>query len=844
MAEENLINDTKIIDEIIYGRVIPHIYAFTTQTVPKYLKIGDTMRPVAVRIQEWQRIFKDLKTEKEWEAFADADKTVFFRDYAVHSFLDGIREDGKPKFPRLTPEKLPGLPYYSQEFFENASIDNVENAIQDIKKQYGKSSRYSYYDAKTLSIQEEHYDRNQDYQPRPNQQQAIDNFVKAVQKGRRNLLMYAVMRFGKSFVSMHCAEHLPCPKGSHKLIVIVSAKADLASEWKKTIESHIKFKDYEFYDSKSLLNETDINGESTVISSCLRNKNAAVFLTLQDLKGKKLKERHKEIFSRKIDLLIIDETHFGARGEEYGKVLQEKGLSDQEKKQESKDGETQLSDVQKSISQKNYEEEDIIPQDEKLLHARIKLHLSGTPYRILMGSEFKKEDIISSCQFTDIANAQKEWDDNHSEDFYKKDEYGHKKGEPIEEWHNPYFGFPQMIRFAFNPNQSSRKLMESMRNEGISFGLAELLRPCSITKTKDGSHKEFKHKEQVFELLQTIDGSKADGNIFGFLDYKRLKDGAMCRHIVFVLPWRASCDAMQKLIYDSKEYFKNLKEYKILNIAGLEEEKEWDSPEIVKKAISDFENKGSKTITLTVNKMLTGSTVPEWDTMVFLKDTSSPQEYDQAVFRLQSQYVKIFKAADGSIVKRNMKPQTLLVDFDPARMFYLQASKAVIYNANEEKGGTDKLSERINDELAVSPIIFVDQNKLKKADHSIIIDAVRKYSAQKGIAEETEEIPVDFGLLTDENVLREISSQGSFGSRQGLSVNPISGEGDELELPDFLDSEAKNNKENKEKVPENNDKKKKDEKQIFAEKFRTYYARILFFSFLTKSKISSLKNIL
>ena len=38
--------------------------------------------------------------------------------------------------------------------------------------------------------------------------------------------------------------------------------------------------------------------------------------------------------------------------------------------------------------------------------------------------------------------------------------------------------------------------------------------------------------------------------------------------------------------------------------------------------------------------MLTGSTVKEWDTMLFLKDVSSPQEYDQAIFRLQNQYIK------------------------------------------------------------------------------------------------------------------------------------------------------------------------------------------------------------
>ena len=111
----------------------------------------------------------------------------------------------------------------------------------------------------------------------------------------------------------------------------------------------------------------------------------------------------------------------------------------------------------------------------------------------------------------------------------------------------------------------------------------------------------------------------------------------------------------------------------------------------VKRAIANFESEGRKTITLTVNRMLTGSTVREWDTMLFFKDTASPQEYDQAVFRLQNQYVTTYTDADGNTIKFNMKPQTLLVDFDPNRMFVMQERKSKIYNANIETGGNTEL---------------------------------------------------------------------------------------------------------------------------------------------------------
>ncbi|GHV28691.1 hypothetical protein FACS1894176_11330 [Bacteroidia bacterium] len=69
------------------------------------------------------------------------------------------------------------------------------------------------------------------------------------------------------------------------------------------------------------------------------------------------------------------------------------------------------------------------------------------------------------------------------------------------------------------------------------------------------------------------------------------------------------------------------------------------------------------------------------------KDTASPQEYDQAVFRLQNQHIKTYISADSDVIRYNMKPQTLLVDFDPNRMFRMQEQKSQIYNVNTDRNG-------------------------------------------------------------------------------------------------------------------------------------------------------------
>jgi hypothetical protein len=141
--------------------------------------------------------------------------------------------------------------------------------------------------------------------------------------------------------------------------------------------------------------------------------------------------------------------------------------------------------------------------------------------------------------------------------------------------------------------------------------------------------------------------------------------------------------------------------------------------------------------------MLTGSTVEQWDTMIYLKDTASPQEYDQAIFRLQNQYIRKYKDDKGDLIKYNMKPQTLLVDFNPNRMFHLQEQKSQIYNVNVDKNGNSKLEDRIKDELRISPIILLNKDKLKEVEPEDILDAVRKYSADKSVMDEATDIPVD-----------------------------------------------------------------------------------------------------
>ena len=790
--------DYSILDKYIIGRVEPQIYAFTTGTVPNYLKVGDTYRPLEQRLGEWRRFFPDL--EKEYAAVSKLDEDVYFRDLAVHEFLENERH-----FHRLLPTDIEGLPYYSKEFFEHATAKDVEEAMADIRKAFEENKdKYQFYtfEKRPTAMTFTYKRGDKQYELRPNQKATVLNFTNAVKKGRDNLLMYAVMRFGKTFTALSCA----LTSNHYKSILVVSGKADVKMEWKKTVEGIKNFEGFVFLDSAQLA-----RNPHAVNYALEQGHRPVVFLTLQDLSGDTIKTKHQDVFSRQWDMLLIDETHYGARAEAYGKVLRG---SKRELKAEMKYAE----------SSDDYE----YSEELKSLCTTVRIHLSGTPYRILMGSEFDKEDIIAFYQFSDIVRDKDKWDQEH----INVDDYN--------EWDNPYYGFPQMIRFAFNVNASSMKRMEELRKNKVEYALNELLRPKATMKDTNGLHRQFVYEKEVLDLLLAIDGSQEDGNILGFLDDERIKRGKLCRHIVCVLPYRASCDAFESLVNEHQKEFKNLSQYEMLNITGVENEGSFKDVRAVKDKIEEMEKQGKKTITLTVNRMLTGTTVEQWDTMIYLKDTASPQEYDQAIFRLQNQYIREYKDEQGNVIKYNMKPQTLLVDFEPGRMFRMQEAKAQIYNVNTDKKGNSKLSSRIAEELRISPIIMLNKDKLKEVEPNDILEAVNAYSANKSIMDEATDIPVDSALLSNDDVLSALKILYPIDAKKGIKMPANKGDGGDLDVDEPTD-ESENEKEQT-TVKSTDD--AVDEAKELQKKLSTFYSLILFFAFLTDSKVASLDDVI
>lgn len=830
LNHENIleIND---LEQIISIRQKPHIYAFSTNTLPNYIKVGDTFRPINTRLNEWKKIFNDLQRKfpnitKEYEGeacFKNGNTDIYFRDYSVHKYLisKGYSRLEKEDFISLGFDKC-----LSNEFFKEMPIDEIKNAIQTIKEKFNEDwGDHTYYNLQDKKEDEHHWNNTEKWILRANQEKVVNNFKEKVNEGKNELLMYAVMRFGKSFTSMCCAQIM-----GYKKILIVSAKADVKNEWKKTVEKPEIFKEYRFLCDEDLKKSSRNIIEKTLQGNAekFENKKAvAMFLTLQNLSGlssdgQDIKKRLEQVFNEKFDLIIIDETHYGAWANIYGSVF----------KSTTNDDEDFKSVVNEINEHKN------ILEKVKYLNGNVKLHLSGTPYNLLYENSFKEDDMIASCQFSDILIEKEKWDEDNL------NKINPLTGEEFEEYDNPYFGFPKMLRFAFNLPKSAQEKLVNASKDG-KWNLNKLFE----TKGKDKEKKFINHNE-VLNLLKVIDGKEKDDAVLSFLNIPKIKNNDVCKHIVMVLHLKSACDAMEDLLDSGKinNCFVNLKNYKVINIAG--HNSKYKTIEQVKEEISQCEKNGEKTICLTVNKMLTGVTVPEWDTMIMFKNTKSAQEYDQAIFRIQNQFVEELPSNknDNKAIKIDKKPQTILVDFDPVRMFEIQGLSSRIVN-DLRKANNEKLDEKIETELKFFPIITYNADKLVKVTPRNIVEIISNYNKEKSIIDEALDVEFDVKLLNN-NYLREyISKQYEKGIKNALKDTiHTSGEFSSVEILETQPGEDARNSPDEfsrqnEEPASTNTKIKNNELKSLKKKYASCVALLLFYSFLTKSKIYSLREL-
>ena len=685
---------------------LPEIYAFWHKMFPKGLKVGfslDTDTRVGV---QWEKIFPGLKLIKRFSTLVG--NGMYFQDHDVHKDLI---KNGKRRIPR---DEFPEGEYYTSEYFDDTTGDDVEMSVNNVKSDILNGTElHKCMDINTSASIGKHYKRNKNlvYKLRKMQKKIVKNFLKAIEHNVKEMLCVAPTRGGKCAAAMFCANSLK--SDGSKVIVVVSAKVDVKDEWQRAVETPMNFDGYYFLDGE------DLKANSNVIAETKKKGNVVIFLSLQDLKGKDVKGKHKELLKTPVDMLIVDETHFAARAPEYGEVLRKK------------DNDIDSDESDDSISK------DVVC---KYIHAKYWLHLTATPNITILDEFNQPYQIIGYFTDKDLIDERNEWsfENEISEN-------------PKPEIESPYAGLPNNM-FIIN---DLFEAMKDMKRSSSSF-LNDLFETKSTNE--NGEYKHFVRDEYVMLFLHMLDGSISDPNVLSFFSNVSIKKNGLGKHIVFQLPRCAACDAMMELMQNNLHTFKNLNKFEFINLAGLDNK--FKNAKEFKDKIDELDFEGKNTITFTVKRCLTGNTIPAWDTIMFLSDVLSYQEYYQAVGRLKSSNIRSFKNGNGDIFKQIMKFQTICIDFNPHRAFSMLEEKARIQATANGKGGNDGILEELETEIKTVPMVFYGGLKLSEVKPVEMMEKLREYSHKTNISDDVKFIEDNMNhIIFDSKVIRDISEK-------------------------------------------------------------------------------------
>lgn len=685
---------------------LPEIYTLWHPMFPNGRKVGYSS-VTDKRKAQWDNVFPGIELKGRWTSLIDDGSGRYFQDYEVHKDLI---KNGKRRIPR---DEFPKDTYYTPEYFDETTEDDVENSVNNVKSDIVNGSElHKCKDIHSDKYIGKHYKRNKNliYKMRKMQKKIVENFLNAIEHGETEMLCVAPTRGGKCSASMFCSDELK--SDGNKVVVVVSAKVDVKDEWQRVVEIPMNFDGYYFLDGE------DLEVNSNVIAETKKKGNVVIFLSLQDLKGKDVKEKHKELLKTPVDMLIVDETHFAARAPEYGEILRKKD---------------------NDIDLDSDESDDCISKDVviKYIKAKYWLHLTATPDTKILAEFNRPYQIIGYFTDKDLIDERDEWsfENECSEN-------------PKSEIESPYAGLPNNM-FIVNDLYEA---MKDMKRSSSSF-LNDLFETKS--NNEKGDYKHFIREEYVMKFLYMLDGSISDPNVLSFFSNISIKKNGLGKHIVFQLPRRAACDAMMELIQNNLHTFNNLKNFEFINLAGLDNE--FKNAKAYKDKIDKLDFEGKNTITFTVKRCLTGSTIPAWDTIMFLSDVLSYKEYYQAVGRLKSSNIRSFKDGNGDIFKQITKFQTICIDFNPHRAFTMLEDKARIQATVKGKGGNDGVLEELKTEFETAPMVFYGGLKFSEVKPVEMMDKLIEYSRNRSISDDVKPIADNINhIIFDSKVIKDI----------------------------------------------------------------------------------------
>ena len=635
--------------------------------------------------------------------------------------------------------------------------------------------------------------RTLDFAMRPEQEEAVfktiayfKSFRKENPRKTPHFLWNAKMRFGKTFATYQLAKKMGWSK-----ILILTFKPAVQSAWEDDLKSHIDFKGWQFIAR---------NGSS--YEDIKKNRPFVCFASFQDFLGRNdaggIKLKNEWAHSINWDCVVLDEYHYGAWRENA------KELFVAEDRKEVQYGEGQGIE---------YFDESIMP-----LTTNHYLYLSGTPFRAIASGEFIEEQIFN-WTYSDEQRAKENW-----------------KGP-----NNPYAPLPRMVLLTYQLPDSIREI--ALKGEFNEFDL-------NIFFSADGVGKfaKFNFATEVQKWLDLIRGTFLETTVdslklgakkppLPFSDVRLLN---ILNHTFWFLPTVSSCYAMQNLLAQKQNKFYH--DYNIIVAAGSSAGIGVEALPPVLDAMEDPLK--TKSITLSCGKLTTGITVKPWTGILMLRNSSSPETYFQAAFRVQSPWT--IKNPDNKSPNKEIivKEECYVFDFAPDRALRQIADYSCRLNV-DETNPEKKVAEFIH----FLPVLCYDGSTMKEIDPAGVLDIAMSGTTATLLARRWESallVNVDNNtlqrLMNNEDAMKALMSIEGFRSLN-QDIETIINKSEAIKKLKTKANEKELTPKEKKQLTEE-EKEFKNKRKEIQEKLIKFATRIPIFMYLTDYRERTLRDVI
>lgn len=636
--------------------------------------------------------------------------------------------------------------------------------------------------------------RNRRFGMRPEQEEAVARtarYFRSIQDEGRDkpphYLWNAKMRFGKTFASYQLAKRM-----GWKKVLVLTFKPAVQSAWEEDLLTHVDFEGWQFIKPDGLKYEEADKGRPFVC-----------FGSFQDYLGrnkstKGIKTKNEWVHTTHWDLVVLDEYHYGAWRENA------KDLFESEDKEELAFGEGE--------GVEDYDEE-IMP-----ITTEGYLYLSGTPFRAITSGEFIEEQIFN-WTYTDEQRAKEMWEGPD----------------------NPYAALPRMVLMTYQLPDDIREI--AMQGEFNEFDL-------NIFFSAEGTGKSahFRYEEEVQKWLDLVRGAYLPTSVdnlklgaqkppMPFSDVRLLN---VLSHTFWFLPTVAACHAMRNLMTKRQNRFYH--DYGVVVAAGSDAGIGVESLPPVLKAMDDPLK--TKTITLSCGKLTTGVTIRPWTGILMLRNSSSPETYFQAAFRVQSPWTVWNPDGASPNVEQVIKEECYVFDFAPDRALRQIADYSCRLNVGETNP-----EKKVEDFIHFLPVLAYDGSSMKQIDAAGVLDMAMSGTTATLLARRWESALL---VNVDNDTLRKLMSnkaamealeriEGFRSLNQEIETIINKSEHVKKTKKDANDREL-NQKEKQELTEE--EKEYKSMRKRIQEKLIKFATRVPIFMYLTDYRERSLKDVI